>query len=91
MPVCGECSMEHHQKPLYHIPSHKVKTFKNTPLYELIQKRELSVNSYHHQGIFLSDRRRQYENFSCFCREHKINVNLRISNIFNNSAGNVIL
>lgn len=42
---------EHHQKPPYDVPSHKVKICEDTPLHKLIGKREISVNSYHHQGI----------------------------------------
>lgn len=44
-------NLEHHQKPPYHIPSHKVEIYEGTPLYELVQKQEMWVNSYHHQGI----------------------------------------
>lgn len=42
---------EHHQKPPYHIPSHEVMVSFESPLYELLHKDKLSVNSYHHQGI----------------------------------------
>ncbi len=41
----------HHQKPPYHIPSHSVTIAPDSPLYHVLQKEQLSVNSYHHQGI----------------------------------------
>lgn len=43
--------LKHHQTPPYHIPSHEVSIYKESPLYELLQKDILPVNSYHHQGI----------------------------------------
>ncbi len=42
---------EHHQKPPYNLPSHKVRIIENTPLYNLTGKTEIAVNSYHHQAI----------------------------------------
>ena len=41
----------HCQKPPYNIPIHKVKLIKGTPLYALLQKESLNVNSYHHQAV----------------------------------------
>ena len=43
--------IEHHQTPPYDQPVHEVEIALNTPLYHLLRKRVLSVNSYHHQGI----------------------------------------
>ena len=42
---------KHHQSPPYDIPCHKVSIQKESPLYELLQTEELSVNSYHHQAV----------------------------------------
>ena len=42
---------EHHQKPPYYIPSHNVSIKKDSPLYELLKKEQLAVNSYHHQAV----------------------------------------
>lgn len=48
---------EHHQKPPYDVPIHKVKLMKDSSLYRLIKTEQLEVNSYHHQAIKdLSDR-----------------------------------
>lgn len=41
----------HCQKPPYHIPSHNVKILLDTPLYTLLKKENIAVNSYHHQGV----------------------------------------
>ncbi len=43
--------IEHHQSPPYDVPVHSVKIEKGTPLFKLLQKQELDVNSYHHQGV----------------------------------------
>ncbi len=43
--------IEHHQLPPYNIPVHDVKIVKNTPLYKLLRKDVIKVNSYHHQAI----------------------------------------
>lgn len=42
---------EHHQKPPYDIPVHKNIILKVSPLYALLEREELLVNSYHHQAI----------------------------------------
>ena len=48
---------EHHQKPPYDVPIHKVNLMKDSSLYRLLKKEQLEVNSYHHQAIKdLSDR-----------------------------------
>lgn len=41
----------HHQTPPYNQPVHRVKLLKDTPIYHLLKKEEISVNSYHHQAI----------------------------------------
>ncbi len=43
--------MEHHQKPPYDKPIHDIEIIKNTPLYSVLEKDILPVNSYHHQAI----------------------------------------
>lgn len=42
---------EHHQSPPYDRPVHAVKLVSGTPLADLLQKKQLSVNSYHHQAV----------------------------------------
>lgn len=44
-------TIEHHQKPPYEIPVHKVEIVKNSPLEKLLGQEQLEVNSYHHQAI----------------------------------------
>lgn len=44
-------NIEHHQCPPYDVPVHSVKLKKDMPLYLLIKKEIISVNSYHHQAI----------------------------------------
>lgn len=51
LPTEHPSSIEHHQQPPYDIPVHTVKLEKNSPLYELLKKDDLSVNSYHHQAV----------------------------------------
>ncbi|MDG5787126.1 gamma-glutamyl-gamma-aminobutyrate hydrolase family protein [Evansella sp. AB-P1] len=43
--------VNHKQKPPYDHPAHCVFIDKESPLYEILQKDSLYVNSYHHQGI----------------------------------------
>ncbi len=43
--------VEHHQKPPYDKPIHKVRVIKDSPLYECLGKELLAVNSYHHQAV----------------------------------------
>jgi len=43
--------VEHHQLPPYDQPVHKVSILKNSPLYQLLKTKIISVNSYHHQAI----------------------------------------
>ena len=42
---------EHHQMPPYDVPVHSVKIVDDSPLYKLLEKETLMVNSYHHQAI----------------------------------------
>ena len=42
---------EHHQIPPYDVPVHSVKIIGDSPLYKLLKKETLMVNSYHHQAI----------------------------------------
>ena len=42
---------EHHQMPPYDVPVHSVKIIEDSPLYKLLKKETLMVNSYHHQAI----------------------------------------
>ncbi len=51
LPTGYPSDTEHCQKPPYDVPIHKVKLVKSSPLYGLLQKDELKVNSYHHQAI----------------------------------------
>ena len=41
----------HCQKPPYDISSHDVEIKTDSPLYSLLKKEKISVNSYHHQGV----------------------------------------
>ncbi len=42
---------EHHQSPPYDVPVHEVKIVHDTPLFELMGKDLIAVNSYHHQAV----------------------------------------
>ena len=42
---------DHHQSPPYDKPVHEVNIIRETPLYELIGKDRIAVNSYHHQAV----------------------------------------
>ena len=43
--------LTHCQKPQYNKPVHDVMIDRNSPLYELLKKECIAVNSYHHQGV----------------------------------------
>ncbi|MGN1404517.1 MAG: gamma-glutamyl-gamma-aminobutyrate hydrolase family protein [Ruminococcus sp.] len=43
--------IDHHMTPPYERAVHEVELTANSPLYELLRKEKLAVNSYHHQGI----------------------------------------
>ena len=47
----GTCSIEHHMKPPYSRACHQVELVQEGPLYKLLGKSSMGVNSYHHQGI----------------------------------------
>ncbi|MCR4589294.1 MAG: gamma-glutamyl-gamma-aminobutyrate hydrolase family protein [Lachnospiraceae bacterium] len=51
LPTQYSSEVEHHQKPPYDTPAHKVNIVENSGLYGLLNKGSLSVNSYHHQAI----------------------------------------
>jgi len=44
-------AITHVKGPPYDVPAHSVRVFPQSPLYELIGKERIEVNSYHHQGI----------------------------------------
>jgi putative glutamine amidotransferase len=44
-------SINHVKGPPYDVPAHSVRILPKSPLYELIGKERIEVNSYHHQGI----------------------------------------
>ncbi len=43
--------IDHHMKPPYDRVAHQVTLQKNTPLFDILKKEEIGVNSYHHQAI----------------------------------------
>ena len=51
LPTEHPSDLEHHQTPPYDEPIHKVILEKGSPLEKLLNKRDLAVNSYHHQAI----------------------------------------
>ena len=51
IPTQYETVTEHHQKPPYDIPVHKVNIIKDSPLYKCIAAEQIAVNSYHHQAV----------------------------------------
>ena len=51
LPTQHESKINHHQSPPYDRPAHKNKISPETPLYDLLRKEEIAVNSYHHQAI----------------------------------------
>jgi putative glutamine amidotransferase len=44
-------SVNHVKGPPYDVPAHAVRILPESPLYELMGKERVEVNSYHHQGI----------------------------------------
>lgn len=46
----AETHVPHKQEPPYEKPLHTVRIEKTSPLYNLLEKETLEVNSYHHQG-----------------------------------------
>lgn len=51
LPTEHPSKLEHHQKPPYDRPSHSVRVVGDSPLYRLLGKASLEVNSYHHQAV----------------------------------------
>ena len=51
LPAQHPSDIEHHQKPPYDVPVHSVSILKDSPLFALLNRDTLSVNSYHHQAI----------------------------------------
>lgn len=51
LPTEQRSTVEHHMAPPYDRAVHKVTVVADTLLSEILQKKELGVNSYHHQGI----------------------------------------
>lgn len=47
----GTKTVDHHMKPPYDVPCHQVEIMSDTPLWELLEKMTISVNSYHHQAV----------------------------------------
>lgn len=43
--------IDHHMKPPYDRVAHQVTIQKDTPLYSILGKEQIGVNSYHHQAI----------------------------------------
>ena len=44
-------SIDHHMKPPYDRTAHQVTIQKDTPLYAILKKEQMGVNSYHHQAV----------------------------------------
>lgn len=51
LPTQAASSVEHHQCPPYDEPVHEVEIMEDTPLFKLLNRKEISVNSYHHQAV----------------------------------------
>lgn len=51
IPLQHNSDIEHHQNAPYDIPAHFVTLTENSPLQQLLQVKELKVNSYHHQAV----------------------------------------
>lgn len=51
LPTQTDSVLEHHQTPPYDVPVHEVTLERESPLYGLLKKDRLAVNSYHHQGV----------------------------------------
>ena len=51
LPTQHPSVIEHHQKPPYDVPIHKVIVAEDSSLFSLLKTSTLSVNSYHHQAI----------------------------------------
>lgn len=51
LPIQCKGTVDHHMAAPYDRPCHRVRVLQKTPLYDLIGKDELQVNSIHHQAI----------------------------------------
>jgi len=51
LPTQRSSCTEHHQKPPYDVPVHEVELMDNSGRFRLLNRKSLSVNSYHHQAI----------------------------------------
>lgn len=43
--------IDHHMHPPYDVFCHQIKILEDTPLYDIIKKKSMGVNSYHHQAV----------------------------------------
>lgn len=51
LPAQHASDIRHSQRPPYDVPAHSVRLCEDSPLYDLLKKPEIRVNSYHHQAI----------------------------------------
>lgn len=51
LPTQHPTEVEHHQKPPYDVPVHRVDIAEDSKLFRILGKKTLSVNSYHHQAV----------------------------------------
>jgi putative glutamine amidotransferase len=51
LPLQHPSNIDHHQKPPYDVPAHGVHLQPRSPIYSLLGKEDIRVNSYHHQAI----------------------------------------
>lgn len=51
LPAQHPSETEHHQRPPYDVPAHRVSLSEGGSLFQLLQKASIPVNSYHHQAI----------------------------------------
>lgn len=51
LPTEHPTGVEHHMSPPYERAVHKVTIEERSPLYRIVGKREIGVNSYHHQAV----------------------------------------
>lgn len=51
LPTEHPSGVEHHQTAPYDIPVHTNRIVKDSPLHQLLEKENFTVNSYHHQAI----------------------------------------
>ena len=51
LPTEYSSQTEHHQSPPYDVPCHEVRIVEGSPLFLLLGKSTIGVNSYHHQAV----------------------------------------